>query len=44
VRHTTDLYAEGGVKVWWNGEDPEQHGQRVGSALLSLVENEASKA
>ena len=41
---TADPYAEGGAKVWRNGEDPGQQGLGVGSALLSLDENGASKA
>jgi len=40
---TADRYAEGGVKVWRNGEDPGQQGQG-GSALLTLVASGASKA
>ncbi|WP_071778301.1 GNAT family N-acetyltransferase [Cyanobium sp. PCC 7001] len=39
-----DPYAEGVLNVWWIGADPPQHGRGVGSALLSHVETEASKA
>jgi ribosomal protein S18 acetylase RimI-like enzyme len=39
-----DPYAESVLNVWWIGADPVQHGRGVGSALLSHVEAEASKA
>lgn len=41
--YAPDPYAEGVLNVWWIGVDPQHFGQGIGRALLSSIEEEASK-